>query len=236
MNESLENIQWQDMSDLNTVDQMLNFLMEKIKTVCATNIPLRRKNSDPKKHIPRDRRILMRNRTKVKKNLMRDSANPRHLNKLKYIENQITQSLELEKRRQESQALAAMKTNPRYFFRYAKNKLVRKDKIGPLIRPNKQIITEPKETADEFMKIFKSASSTPMEEKLVSDAESFFNENPRSSTQNLMDIQFSTNDIEKAIDQLKPDAAPGPDSIPAILMKKCKKPYRSLSTFYGKNL
>ena len=94
---------------------------------------------------------------------MRDRANPRHLNKLKYIENQITQSLELEKRRQESQALAAMKTNPRYFFRYAKNKLVRKDKIGPLIRPNKQIITEPKETADEFMKIFKSAFSTPME-------------------------------------------------------------------------
>ena len=223
VNESLENIQWQDMSDLNTVDQMLNFLMEKIKTLCATYIPLRRKNSDPKKHIPRDRRILMRNRTKVKKNLMRDSANPRHLNKLKYIENQITQSLELEKRRQESQALAAMKTNPRYFFRYAKNKLVRKDKIGPLIRPNKQIITEPKETADEFMKIFKSAFSTPMEIKLVSDAESFFNENPLSSTQNLMDIQFSTNDIEKAIDQLKPDAAPGPDSIPAILLKKCKK-------------
>ena len=31
------------------------------------------------------------------------------------------------------------------------------------------------------------------------------------------------NDIEKAIDQLKPDAAPGPDSIPAILLKKCKK-------------
>ena len=67
VNESLENIQWQDMSDLNTVDQMLNFLMEKIKTLCATYIPLRRKNSDSKKHIPRDKRILMRSRTKVKK-------------------------------------------------------------------------------------------------------------------------------------------------------------------------
>ena len=191
--------------------------------MCTVNIPLRRINSDRKKIIPRDRRILMRNRENLRKKLVSDSANPKYLGKLKCIENKIKESHKLEKHRKETQALTAMKTNPRYFFRYAKSNLVRKDKIGPLIKTNKQIIAEPKETADEFMKIFDNAFSTPMEEKAVPDAESFFSNNIPHATHSLTDIQFTTNDIEMAIDKLKSYAAPGPDNIPAILLKRCKK-------------
>ena len=223
INELFEELPWQDMSELNTVDSMLSFLMDKIISVCTANIPLRRVNSDRKKFIPRDRRILMRNRTKVRKKLISDSTNPSHLNKLQCIENKIKESLKLEKQRKETQALGAMKTNPRYFFRYAKNNLVRKDKIGPLSKPNKQMISEPKEMADEFIKIFDNAFSTPMEEKLVTDTESFFGNETLQSFHSLTDVQFTTDDIEKAIDKLKTDAAPGPDNIPAMLLKRCKK-------------
>ena len=119
INEIFEDMPWQEMAELNTVDEMLSFLMEKIILVSTANIPLRRTNSDRNKGIPRDRKVLMRNRRNVRKKLVSDSANPRHLDKLKCIENKITESHKLEKHRKETQALKAMKTNPRYFFRYA---------------------------------------------------------------------------------------------------------------------
>lgn len=38
-----------------------------------------------------------------------------------------------------------------------------------------------------------------------------------------MNIEISENDIGKAMDQLKKKTAPGPDGIPAILLKKTKR-------------
>ena len=39
----------------------------------------------------------------------------------------------------------------------------------------------------------------------------------------LNDFQFSADDIEKACSELKSTSAAGPDGVPAILLKTCKK-------------
>ena len=39
----------------------------------------------------------------------------------------------------------------------------------------------------------------------------------------LTDFKFSQEDIEKACDELRGTAAPGPDGVPAVLLKNCRK-------------
>ena len=36
------------------------------------------------------------------------------------------------------------------------------------------------------------------------------------------DLSFSEEDVVSAIDDMKADVAPGPDGIPAVLLKSCK--------------
>ena len=39
----------------------------------------------------------------------------------------------------------------------------------------------------------------------------------------LTDITFTPEDVQKCINQIKPNAAPGPDGFPAILLRECSK-------------
>ena len=51
-------------------------------------------------------------------------------------------------------------------------------------------------------------------------------QSPIASTNNISrcisDIEFNHSDFVKAIDELSPNAASGPDGFPSILLKKCK--------------
>ena len=68
---------------------------------------------------------------------------------------------------------------------------------------------------------YDSVFSAPRPAWSVSDQkEHFLCEEGDSS---LSDFQFSPEDIEKACSELKSSYAAGPDGVPAILLKTCKK-------------
>ena len=221
VNSVFENTDWNEMDEHNSTENKLAFLLEKIESVCSVYIPKRRKSNTKKQCIPKDRKILMRKRTKIRNKI---KTNPMLVSELESIENKIILSIKNEKAKKEITALESMKENPKYFFRYAKSKLTRKDRIGPLINSNNEVIDDPVDTANEFIKIFHDAFSSPRQDKIIDDENHFFLDTSEYSDNAILsNIEFSESDIEAAIHKLKSGASPGPDNVPAILLKKCKK-------------
>ena len=62
--------------------------------------------------------------------------------------------------------------------------------------------------------------SKPIKDKKVDNAEHFFTET--ESKEKLETIIFTELNVRDAIDELAPEAAGGPDGIPAVLLKKCR--------------
>ena len=107
----------------------------------------------------------MKKRCKLCKKLSRVS-DIRHRvkmeNKLTKLEKNILLSFENERNLNESLAVSAIKSNPRFFYTYAKNNANVKAKIDPLIK-NEVTISDPKNIAQVLREQYDSIYSKPDE-------------------------------------------------------------------------
>ena len=123
----------------------------------------------------------------------------------------------------ESKAVNAIKENSKYFFSYAKRKSKVKTKIGPLLnKATEQMTTNSTEMADILADQYSSVFSTPS------------TDSPTIEDSNLPinNITIMPDEIVVAIDELRNNAASGPDGIPAILLKKCKHSLAAILTIF----
>ena len=197
----------------------LTKFMEILTDVCFKYIPLKKSSRKNTTKIPRDRRILMRKRrklycrmescsSKVKKEKIRE--------KLIKVELLLQTSHTDARDRRERLAIKAMKTNPRFFFSYAKRFSVLKSKIGPLLNSQNEYANSSYEMANILAKQYSSVFSKPH-----ATAQRKENEND-ATIPILTDITFTEENIKDAIDELRNNSASGPDGIAAIFLKKCK--------------
>ena len=203
-------------------------MMETLLLVCYTiakEIVPKKKRCETRKQssIPRERRNLMRRRARINKQLAGNiNANKRcHLEKESIdIEKKLQASYRNEKKERETRACEAIKVNSKYFFSYAKLLSRVKAGIGPLIDTAKTVISCPLKIADMLSEQYNSVYSVPQDEMVSPDI--LFGDQTIGPA--LEDITFSTEDIVKAIDEISPTSAAGPDGFPAILLKACKIP------------
>ena len=206
-------------------------MMEKILSVCYNIVkdlvPKKAKWSNKKKsHIPRERKNLMRRRSRINHQL----ANKINSNKRDRLENEridiemkLQSSYRNENKEREKRACEAIKVNSKYFFSYAKTYSRVKIGIGPLLDAAKNIISCPLKIADMLSDQYNSVYSKPTEE--MPSPEDIFDGTALPETiESLEDITFSVEDIQRAIDEISPTSAAGPDGFPAILLKACKIP------------
>ena len=168
--------------------------------------------------IPRERRILMRKRRKLLKQL--DLAtSPRKkdkiTDKLVYVEILLQKSHKDTKARKEQLAIKAIKLNPKYFFSYSKQFSVTRSKIGPLLNElNEYTSSSPKMAeilSSQYSSVFSKPSTSPY---LTIEEDSYI--------PTLTEVNFTEKDIIDAIDELSNTSASGPDGLAAIFLKKCK--------------
>ena len=126
----------------------------------------------------------------------------------------------------EKKAVNAIKENAKYFFSYAKRKSKVKTKIGPLLnKETKEMTNNSTEMAEVLVNQYSSVFSKPSTEPPEIE----------ESTQAINNIAITPDEIIEAIEELRLNAASGPDGIPAILLKKCKTTLaETLSTFWNK--
>ena len=217
LNHTLINQNWtleyNDMHPLQNFNKFLSICTElSEKHVTKRKIPQEKKKSIP----PKERRILMRKRSKIQSKLKNTSNKVKALklkDRLVQIERELQDSYRKKALYDERNAIKAIKQNSKYFFSYAKKFSKIKSKVGPLLRDNGDYTSDSKEMADLLQDQYQSVFSTPKSnEPLVID----------QTIGGLNDIAFTISDIVEAIDEISATSAPGPDGFSAVFLKKCR--------------
>ena len=119
----------------------------------------------------------------------------------------------------EEHAVGKVKSNPKYFYSYAKKFSRQKQSISMLFDENDNICTDPQQIANILQNQFTSVFSNPEDADM--SAADFASPTIHSRFEDT-DLSFSEEDVVSAFDDIKEDAASGPDGIPAVLLKSCK--------------
>ena len=213
-------IQWHTVLRAKTPEEMYNIIVEKSLTICKKYAPQRRKAK--KSIIPRDRKILMNKRNKLRKKILSEN-NANNIDTLKRnvedIEKALMASHENEKTLQETNAVEAIKSNPKYFYAYAKRNSKIKSKIGPFII-NDSTISNSYDIAEALNNQYNSVFSSPSQNHKITNPSEFFT-SPSQTKPILDSISFGKQNIIDAIKEVRNNSASGPDNFPAILLKNC---------------
>ena len=164
----------------------------------------------------------MRKRTKLRKKV---NTNPSISSKIMSIEQSICESHSKENFYDETLAVTRIKSDPNFFFRYAKKFSICTQAIGPLLHPVTHLLTDNKtEMCTILLNQFNSVFSTPKPDMIISDPVSYF------SCQSIyigaeinypFDIDFSESIIVESIKELSSNSAAGHDGFPSSLLINC---------------
>ena len=211
----LDAVNWHKLLENLSLTKMVEKFTEVCENAAFNNAP-RRKRRNTKKKIPRDRRTLMRKRTKLRKQFSDSTSEmkkTRIRNSLIDIERKLQDSYKLQDQREEELAVKAISSNPKYFYSFVRRNKVHYP-IGPLEDTDGHHVNDPTKMAQILSNQYKQAFSVPSQRVLD------LNNTPDN---NISDIDFTEDMICKAIDEVSVNAAPGPDRFPAALLKNCKE-------------
>ncbi|CAI9728355.1 Hypothetical predicted protein [Octopus vulgaris] len=131
INNQLQIIDW-DLY-LTGPDKHKKFL-NKIEEICAKNIPLK-KTKSTKKPVPRERKILMRKRSRLRNKTSKLTSKhelQKVLDQIYRLEDNLKQHYDEERNNAEKRAIENIKKNPKCFYSFAKKYSNTKSTIGPL--------------------------------------------------------------------------------------------------------
>ncbi len=211
INREIRNTDWHKEMEGKTSNDMYQLFNTRILNICLANIP---KKKQPKRYsIPRDRRILIRKRTKMNRRLQERGDNATK-QKLAGIERDMAKSYQKEAETEEQKAVSNIRRNPKYFFKYAKKKACTHTNIGPLnyngsLTSDPQIMSEA--LNEQYVSTFSGATGEPVNQWSTTT--------PPTHTQT-NDVNFERTDIEEAIKEINMYAAAGPDGVPPVLLKQ----------------
>ena len=200
----------------------------------SENIPKKTQNKIPKKI-----RKLMRMKSKLSSKILSSSSWQKNyitMIELRKIEEELDESYKARRLNQEKDAIKTIKRNPRYFYKYAKKFSKNNGEIAAFVKENGELTDDPGEKSEILRKQYESVASTPMEEFKV--PEDFFTEDEVSEHTNdeqnqpemipCIDVCSTEPFVSECIDMLSARAAPGPDGIPAEMLKGAKSSFASM--------
>ena len=237
MKKELSEVDWLRLMKGQDAETQYKLLLEKCLEISTKHVPKRRQLY--RNNIPRDRKLLMRKRTKLRKKMRhttKESTKHQIEENITTIEAKLKKSVETENARKEVHAVSCIKTNSKYFYKYAATKSQVRAGVGPLRDTNGRITREPTEIADVLRQQYEEVFSIPCTQKLVHSPHDFFHQDI-DLTPKLTDIEFTTHNIQEAIKEMGTNAAAGPDQFPAILLKNCPEELSTpLHIFYRNSL
>ena len=222
----LSNINWEETLVDKNVEEMHSTIYDIIVNTCISHAPKHPNNKPRKYHIPSARRTLLkiRKRTNRKINIARYLKKPGYKDKIEKLEKkkakleiEIRDSIRKEALKKEVDVIEKIKTNPRAFFTYAKKKSKTHTNIGPLVDENNKLHCDSATMSNLLQAQYKKAFSNPDS----GTTDQAYPEKP--DIPELNHITVSEEDVIKAINCISTNSAPGPDKIPALLLKECKE-------------
>ena len=227
MSAELGKVDWSKMQELaeSCPSAALSELHEKVLEVLENLVPAKKKKLKSRPKMNRMRRLLWRKLAKARKRFK--SAKSIHnfseiLQQMWELEKQLSADYMATNNMEEDEAVFRIKSNTKTFFSFARSRQKVKAKVGPFLDPlSGNPNPSPDFAAEALRQQYNSVFATPRPDWLVHNYEEHFR--CEDGDGSLSDFEFSQADIEKACSELKSSAAPGPDGVPAILLKSCRK-------------
>lgn len=220
--EELSLIDWKVLFKDASIESMCSKLEEKLLSICSKFAP-ERMGPTKKSSIPRNRLKLIRKRKRinstinylkyVKKTVPKEKLDKLNKKKLD-IEAEMKELINIEIYKKEINALAQMKKNPKYFYSYVKKFQKTESRIGPLQDDKGNLSTDPETKANLLQNQYIKVFSNPKKANLTKAYREKCNVE-------IKDINLTVKDVTDAIKEIPLHAAPGPDKIPALLLKEC---------------
>ena len=214
----LSAIDWEKLRDSATFEEFPAQFTSKVLDICLENVP----RKQPPSGKPKIYNSLRRKKSRLNIRLLaakcgNDAARVKKLeDEIGLISYKIKEAIVQHLDESEKRAVEKIKENPKYFFSYAKSFSKVKHNISTLLNGEKKLVTDSKDLADILQTQFCSVFSDPnCPDKSMPE----FALPPITSEDR--ELVLSTELIEDAISEVKLDSAPGPDGIPAILLKRC---------------
>ena len=138
--------------------------------------------------------------------------------KKKEVEESIKHSIKLHCAKKELDAIEKMKTNPKMFYSYIKKFRKSESRIAPLNDKDGVAHSDAKMKVNLLYQQYTKVFSDP--DKASTDH--IKTDEDRKYTP-LENMEFTPEDVIKAIDSIPIAAAPGPDKLPAVILKECKE-------------
>ena len=227
INSDFQEIDWTTEMSECSVEQMYKKLELHITNVCTKHTPVRTRNTHKNK-IPNERLALLRKKKRLNAKInFRKYVSPNKsqtlIQKLEAkkaeVEEKISSSIKAQNEKREIEAIEKMKSNPKMFFAYVKKFRKTESKIGPLADENGQTHSDARVKANLLQQQYTKVFSDPNK----ANTEHLTQNNEERDYPTLTDIEFTIKDVHEAIDAIPNSAAPGPDKLPASILKECKE-------------
>ena len=213
------------MRETSSLEEFPAQFTKKVLTVCLDKVPRKRPpTGKPKLYNSLRRR---KSRLKIRLSAAKCANDTTRIKKLEdeigLVTHDIKEAIVNHLDQGEKKAVEKIKVNPKYFYSYAKSFSKVKHNITALLNHEKKLVTERKDLANILQQQFCSVfSDTNNPDK----SPPTFTVPPLSS--NDTELVFTHDDVIEAISEIKLDSAPGPDGIPAVLLKRCALCLREL--------
>ena len=219
LEEHINNIDWHNELATDDPNKILDNIYSLTHSQCVDEVPVKTKlEAKSLSKVLRYRLKLTRRRRKITKRLIavKSQTTKAKINcELLQIEKDLQKSFKNSHSFMEQKAVDAIKSNPKYFFSYVQMKSKVKTKIGPLFNSEGKLTAKSKDMAEILSQQYVNVFSKPSEDQEA-------NNNANTNSKSIPPLQISEENITKAIDELSPTSAAGPDGFPAILLKNCK--------------
>lgn len=210
----LESIDWVTLTNDKTVTEIYEIMTEQTLQIAEKYVP--RRKTTVKTKFTRERRNIWSKLKRANDNITNNKRVIHNKNLVQSLEMQLIQSYVNENEEREYDAISKIKEDPKYFYKYANKHMKTKSTIGPLRNQSNKLTDNDHEMSNILKDQFRSVFSKP---KFKFDTSKFYTtENPPFI------VDVDEDNIISAINEMPNNTSSGPDTWPAILLKKCKAP------------
>ena len=176
---TIGNINWEERTAEMSLEEKIQSFISMMDE-CVALIFKDKQSTRKGNKIPKEARKLMEKKSKLSKRILKTRcaiALKKMIGEVTEIEAKLAEMYSLKRNKEENAALKKIRTNPKYFYSYARKFQRSANSIGPFLDTDGNPVSNNEEMAEALSLQYKKVFSTPREDKVILHPQVFFGTN-----------------------------------------------------------